>query len=161
MKISENSRVWIYQSDRILSPEEVKQIQEKLDGFTSQWLAHGHELLALAEIRYNQFIIISVDEQQVGATGCSIDKSVNLMKQIEQELNINLFNRFALAYRDREGIQTVNRNDFEKLVETRIITPETIVFNNLVTTRKELATNWEVAFRNSWHAQIFGLHSNV
>lgn len=161
MKISENSRVWIYQSDRILSPEEVKQIQEKLDGFTSQWLAHGHELLALAEIRYNQFIIISVDEQQVGATGCSIDKSVNLMKQIEQELNINLFNRFALAYRDREGIQTVNRNDFEKLIETRIITPETIVFNNLVTTRKELATNWEVAFRNSWHAQIFGLHSNV
>ena len=161
MKISENSRVWIYQSDRILSPEEVKQIQEKLDGFTSQWLAHGHELLALAEIRYNQFIIISVDEQQVGATGCSIDKSVNLMKQIEQELNINLFNRFALAYRDRDGIQTVNRNDFEKLIETRIITPETIVFNNLVTTRKELATNWEVAFRNSWHAQIFGLHSNV
>ena len=161
MKISENSRVWIYQSDRILSPEEVKQIQEKLDGFTSQWLAHGHELLALAEIRYNQFIIISVDEQQVGATGCSIDKSVNLMKQIEQELNINLFNRFALAYRDREGIQTVNCNDFEKLIETRIITPETIVFNNLVTTRKELATNWEVAFRNSWHAQIFGLHSNV
>ena len=67
MKISENSRVWIYQSDRILSSEEVKQIQEKLDGFTSQWLAHGHELLALAEIRYNQFIIISVDEQQVGA----------------------------------------------------------------------------------------------
>ena len=161
MKISENSRVWIYQSDRILSPEEVKQIQEKLDGFTSQWLAHGHELLALAEIRYNQFIIISVDEQQVGATGCSIDKSVNLMKQIEQDLNINLFNRFALAYRDREGIQTVNRNDFEKLIETKIITPETIVFNNLVTTRKELATNWEVAFRNSWHAQIFGLHSNV
>ena len=161
MKISENSRVWIYQSDRILSPEEVKQIQEKLDGFTSQWLAHGHELLALAEIRYNQFIIISVDEQQVGATGCSIDKSVNLMQQIEKELNINLFNRFALAYRDREGIQTVNRNDFEKLIETRIITPETIVFNNLVTTRKELATNWEVAFRNSWHAQIFGLHSNV
>lgn len=83
------------------------------------------------------------------------------MKQIEQELNINLFNRFALAYRDREGIQTVNRNDFEKLIETRIITPETIVFNNLVTIRKELATNWEVAFRNSWHAQIFGLHSNV
>ena len=161
MKISENSRVWIYQSDRILSPEEVKQIQEKLDVFTSQWLAHGHELLALAEIRYNQFIIISVDEQQVGATGCSIDKSVNLMKQIEQDLNINLFNRFALAYRDREGIQTVNRNDFEKLIETRIITPETIVFNNLVTTRKELAINWEVAFRNSWHAQIFGLHSNV
>ena len=161
MKISENSRVWIYQSDRILSSEEVKQIQEKLDVFTSQWLAHGHELLALAEIRYNQFIIISVDEQQVGATGCSIDKSVNLMKQIEQELNINLFNRFALAYRDREGIQTVNRNDFEKLIETKIITPETIVFNNLVTTRKELATNWEVAFRNSWHAQIFGLHSNV
>ena len=161
MKISENSRVWIYQSDRILSPEEVKQIQEKLDVFTSQWLAHGHELLALAEIRYNQFIIISVDEQQVGATGCSIDKSVNLMKQIEQDLNINLFNRFALAYRDREGIQTVNRNDFEKLIETKIITPETIVFNNLVTTRTELATNWEVAFRNSWHAQIFGLHSNV
>lgn len=157
MNISEHSRVWIYQSDRILEPAEVNQIQDNLDSFTSQWLAHGQELLAAAEIRYNQFIILSVDEQQTGSTGCSIDKSVYLMKELEQQFNIRLFDRFSLAYRDGESIKTVNRDDFEKLLQARTINSETVVFNNLVLTRKELETNWEVPLKDSWHARVFSL----
>ncbi|MBC7744635.1 MAG: ABC transporter ATPase [Flavobacterium sp.] len=156
MNISENSRVWIYQSDRILQPIEVTQIQDKLNSFTSQWLAHGHELVAAAEIRYNQFIVLSVDEEKVGATGCSIDKSVKLMKDLELEFSINLFDRFSLAYRDGEVVQTVNRDEFEKLLKAEVITSETIVFNNLVSTRKELNNSWEVPLKNTWHAQVFG-----
>lgn len=157
MNISENSRVWIYQADRTLTAEEVLKSQEKLDAFTGQWLAHGHQLLALAEIRYDQFIILSVDEQQAGATGCSIDKSVKLMLELEIEFKINLFDRFIIAYRDGEEIKTCNRSEFEERLRTGEITAETIVFNNLISTRKVLETNWEVPMKNSWHAQVFSL----
>ena len=157
MNISEHSRVWIYQANRILTTPETEQIQEKLDAFTAQWLAHGYELSATAEIRYNQFIILAVDEQQVGATGCSIDSSVKLMLQLEKQFNINLFDRFQLAYRDDNQIKTVNREEFQALVNTGKISGDTIVFNNLVSNRKALETNWQIPMRESWHANLFTL----
>ena len=161
MNISEHSRVWIYQANRVLNSTEVEAIQQKLDSFTSQWLAHGNELLAKSEIRYNQFIILSVDEQQAGATGCSVDQSVKLMLQLEREFNINLFDRFQLAYRDGDKIETINREEFQKLIGTGEIDGETIVFNNLVSTRKALETNWEIPLKDSWHAQIFPIPSSL
>ena len=158
MNISEHSRVWVYQANRVLNSSETEAIQQRLDSFTGQWLAHGNELLAKGEIRYNQFIILSVDEQQAGATGCSIDQSVKLMLELEREFNINLFDRFQLAYRDGEAIKTSNRQDFESLIRSGAINPDTIVFNNLVSTRKALETNWEIPMKDSWHANIFSFN---
>jgi hypothetical protein len=157
MNISEHSRIWIYQANRALTPQETAQIQTRLDTFTAQWLAHGHELLAKGEVRYNQFIILAVDEQQAGATGCSIDKSVKLMLDLEKEFNINLFDRFQLAYRDGEQINTCSREEFQELLSSGKINGDTIVFNNLVSTRRALETNWQIPMRESWHASLFTL----
>src|ERR1700743_2848690 len=107
MQFSENSRVWIYQSDRELTNAQVLQLQVQLNNFTTGWTAHNNALKAKAEIRYNRFIILVVDESQAGASGCSIDKSVNFMKQVEQAYGINLFDRFNLAYRSDAGILSV------------------------------------------------------
>src|ERR1700712_1888920 len=110
MIFSEKSRVWIYQSDKQLSDENVSALQQQLDSFTTGWTAHNSQLKAKAEIRYNRFIILIVDESQAGASGCSIDKSVNYMKQIEQQFNINLFDRFNLAYRSGSEILSAPPN---------------------------------------------------
>lgn len=159
MEISENSRIWIYQSSRMLNPVEQEQIQRKLNDFTSQWQAHGHQLTALAEIRYHRFIILMVDEARTGATGCSIDKSVNLMKELEDEFSITLFDRFNIAYRAAGDITSCTKEEFEALISSGKVNEETIVFNNLVPTVKELNTKWEVPFKESWHAQIFEVKS--
>ncbi len=156
MNFSENSRIWIYQSNRELNNVELKRIEQVLNNFTAEWTAHNNQLKATAEVRYNRFIILTVDESQAGASGCSIDKSVNLMKSLEQEFNINLFDRFNIAYRDTEGITSASRNEFEELIRKGIINSETIVFNNLVSTLQDLNTKWEVSFKNSWHIQVFG-----
>ncbi|WP_411273716.1 ABC transporter ATPase [Daejeonella sp.] len=155
MQISENSRVWIYQSNRVLKAEEEQQIQQKLDDFTSQWLAHGHQLTAYGEIRHGQFLILSVDEQVAGATGCSIDKSVYLMKEIENEFGIGLFDRFRIAYRDGDQVVTCSKPEFEDLLRKGELNSNTIVFNNLISSRKELESSWEVAMKDSWHSQVF------
>jgi hypothetical protein len=157
MNISENARVWIYQATRPLNSDEETQIQKDLNAFTSQWQAHGHQLAAAAEIRYHRFIILMVDESHAGASGCSIDKSVHLMKEIENRLNINLFDRFNIAYRSPSGeIESCGRNEFESLLASGKVNENTIVFNNLVQTVKELNSNWEVPLKNSWHATVFG-----
>lgn len=155
MNISEHSRVWIYQSNRAFTTAEEQKIQQKLDDFTAQWQAHGHQLLAKGEIRHQRFIILSVDEQQAGATGCSIDKSVKLMKELEEQFNIDLFDRFQIAYREEEQIRSCNRQEFEDLLRSGQIHQDTLVFNNMVATRKELSSNWEIPMKDSWHAQVF------
>ena len=157
MNFSENSRIWIYQSNRELTPAELSQANQILTAFTADWTAHNHALKARGEVRHNRFIILTVDESQAGATGCSIDKSVNLIKALEKEFNINLFDRFNTAYRQPDStIATANRTEFETLIKQGEITADTIVFNNLVNTLGDMPAKWEVAYKNSWHKQVFG-----
>ncbi|MBW4888779.1 ABC transporter ATPase [Mucilaginibacter sp. HMF5004] len=156
MNFSENSRIWIYQSNRELAAAEVAKLQSILNDFTIGWTAHNNQLKAKAEVRYNRFIVLVVDESQAGASGCSIDKSVNLMKALEPEFNINLFDRFNIAYRTETSIKSVGRDEFEALIKKGEVTADTMVFNNLVQTLADLDTKWEVPFRDSWHKQVFG-----
>jgi hypothetical protein len=156
MNFSENSRIWIYQSDRELNDTEVTAIERILGGFIADWTAHNNKLLATSIIKYNRFIILVVDESQAGASGCSIDKSVKVMKELEQQFNINLFDRFNIAYRDGSTIKSANRNEFEELIKQGAINADSVVFNNLVNNIAELNAKWEVPFRESWHNQVFG-----
>ena len=156
MQFSENSRVWIYQSDRQLTAEQTEQIQQHLNAFTTQWTAHNNQLKAKAEVRYNRFLVLIVDETQAGASGCSIDKSVHFMQQIEQKFGINLFDRFNLAYREGNKVLSLPRSGFEQKLKQGEINSNTIVFNNLVQNVNELETKWEVPFKDSWHVQLFG-----
>jgi hypothetical protein len=156
MQFSENSRVWIYQSNKELTADQTAQLEGQLNAFAQNWTAHNNQLKATAIVQYNRFIILVVDENQAGASGCSIDKSVRFMKDLENEYQINLFDRFNLAYRDGEEIKSVSRNEFEELIKAGTITENTIVFNNLVQTLAELNTKWEVPLKDSWHIQLFG-----
>ena len=155
MEFSSHSRVWVYQSDRKLTANEVVQIQVQLDNFTRSWTAHNNQLKAKAEIRYSRFLVLIVDESQAGASGCSIDKSVNFMKQLEQQFGLSLFDRFNLAYRDGEEVVSVPRQQFEELLKQGKLNKESIVYNNLVQNLAELNTKWEVPFKDSWHIQLF------
>lgn len=155
MSFSPQSRVWVYQSDRKFTSTEETEILNKLAAFTNQWKAHGNELLAKAEIRYGFFIILTVDESQAGVTGCSIDSSVRLIKEIEQQYHVDLFNRFNIAYKVNGEVVVNSKEDFETLVNIKQVTPETIVFNNMVQNLAELDSKWEVPFQNSWHSTVF------
>ncbi|MGK9119371.1 ABC transporter ATPase [Olivibacter jilunii] len=148
-------RIWIYQAAKSFSEGEEARILNKLEAFTDQWKAHKEKLTARVEIRYHLFIIISVDLSQVLPSGCSIDKSVHLLKELESELNISLFDRMQIAYREGDEIQVVPRATFEQLLATGRINEDTMVFNNLVDNGEDLKTKWEVPFKDSWHARVF------
>ncbi|UKJ08671.1 ABC transporter ATPase [Solitalea lacus] len=152
---NDSSRVWIYQSNRELTAGETLELEQKLNQFTIEWTAHDNLLKAHSEVKYNRFIILMVDEAQHNASGCSIDKSVRLMKEIEQLFKINLFDRFNIAFRSEHKVESVSREEFEELLKNKTVGLETIVFNNLVSTKKEFETKWEIALKDSWHNQVF------
>lgn len=155
MSFSPQSKVWIYQSDREFTSLEVNTIQKELNDFTAQWKAHGHQLQAKAEVLYNYFLVFIVDEATAGASGCSIDASVRIVKGLEQEYHVDLFNRFNMAYKVDDKVVVVNKEDFETLISIKKITPDSIVFNNMVQTLADFETKWEVPFKDSWHNKVF------
>lgn len=148
-------RIWIYQADRFLNENEEQLILDRLYSFTSQWTAHGRPLAATAEIRYHRFVILMVDDSVSTPSGCSIDKSVHLLKEIEEETGLKLFDRMQIAYRNGEQINVVSREAFEKLMAEGIVNTDTIVFNNLIASYPELENKWEVPVKDSWHAKVF------
>ncbi len=158
-KMPPHTRVWVYQSNRAFSEQEAQQLQAQIDAFTQQWATHGKELAACGEVLYQQFIVLAVDEQLQGASGCSIDSSVHFIKEIEQQYQVNLFDRLLTAYwnADQTQILTADRLAFQKLVAAGQITEATIVFNNLVQNKNELNTNWQIPVKNSWHKNMMPL----
>jgi len=150
-------RIWIYQADRVLTSGEEALILEKLKEFTGQWRAHGKKLTATAEIRYGLFIILMVNEAVEIPSGCSIDKSVYILKELEQALGIGFFDRLRIAFREEKNapIQIVSKENFGELVQNGQITGQSIVFNNLVPTYPDLDSKWEVPLSQSWHARVF------
>ncbi len=160
MIFSPHSKVWIYQSNRQFTAKEIEEIQQKLDTFATQWTAHGHQLKAKAEIRYGFFIVLIVDQESAAATGCSIDSSVRMIKEIEQTYGVDLFDRFNMAYKLDDQVYVNTKEDFETLITIKKITPHTIVFNNLVQTLEEYQQKWEVPMEDSWHKMIFAEQLN-
>lgn len=148
-------RIWIYQADRPLTEAEEALILDRLNTFNSQWEAHGKPLAAKAEVRYGRFIILMVDDDVAPPTGCSIDKSVHLLKTIEQETGLNLFDRMQVAYKEDGIIKTASRAEFEQLLATGTLTENTLVFNNLIASYPQLEREWEVPVKDSWHARVF------
>lgn len=150
-----HSRVWIYQASHFLKPEELAFAQGKIDEFVASWHAHGSPLSAEIKILHNLFIVIAVDETVAQASGCSIDKSVRLIKDLENELTIALTGRTTVAYFDKDNtIQLLHFNELREKVQQGTIDENLNMFNNLVSTLDDLRSHWVVAIKDSWLNKI-------
>jgi len=154
-----HSRVWIYQSIREFSENEITQLKTKSESFISEWTSHGKTMNACIEIFHNRFIIVCVDEKTTSASGCGIDKSVKFIQQLESDLggNTSLLDRMNVAYRKKnivsslkEKIQVCSIHELKNLTDFPEGQKGITVFNNLVNTKEELEINWEVPLKKSW-----------
>jgi len=149
-KLKDGTRVWVYLSNRILNKTEVNAIKAQGEAFLRRWSAHGKKLEAALEVFHNQFIVLFADEEQAKATGCSIDKSVRFIKSLEKEFEIALLDRNLVAYKDDGRIATCTRDEILENFRRGLLKVDTVVFNNLVTTKKEFDAKWQVPFKESW-----------
>ena len=153
-KLPENSRIWIYQANRKLSDDEIAIIGDKTRDFLSNWTAHGANLEAGFEIRYNRFIVIGLNQANASASGCSIDTSVRFIQSLEKEFGIDLLDKMNVTFYNGKFIAHKSLADFKKMAKARSVSPNTVVFNNLVNTKAEYKEHWEVPAKDSWHSRF-------
>jgi hypothetical protein len=152
--LPDDSRIWVYQSNRKLSDEEVVILIPKIEDFLEQWTAHGSDLEAGFEIKYNRFIVLGLNQANASASGCSIDASVRFIQSLEQEFDVDLLDKMNVTFYNGEFIAHKSLIDFRKMAKARSVSPNTIVFNNLVNTKAEYLENWEVPAKESWHSRF-------
>lgn len=149
--LPDNSRVWVYQANRKLSEEEVETLKPRTAAFLEQWTAHGQDLEAGFEVRYNRFIVLGLNQENASASGCSIDASVKFIQSLEKEFEIDLLDKMNVTFYNGQFIAHKSLSDFRKMAKARSVSANTVVFNNLVNTKSEYLENWEVPAKESWH----------
>jgi hypothetical protein len=145
-----SSRVWIYQSPRLFMLSEALAIEEMLETFVRDWKSHGTPVKGYGNLFYGQFIVLMADETATGVSGCSTDGSVRLVKEIEQQFGVNLFDRLMLAFRIRDKVQMVPLPQLPYALENGFINEDTLYFNNTVQTKAELEAHWLIPMKDSW-----------
>jgi len=153
--LPEDSKIWIYQSSRKFTDDEVTAIEKDLTDFLMNWSAHGTLLESSFQIKYNRFIIIAVNQEIQSATGCSIDSSVSFIQNLEQKYSVDLLDKMNVAFKQGEFVTYKTLLDFKKLAKDKSVSENTIVFNNLVNTIEEFNESWEVPASDSWHSRFF------
>ena len=149
------SRIWIYQSSRAFSPGEEAEILEKAIHFVRSWSAHGNDLHAGARIFHHQFLILSVNEEENGASGCSIDKAFKFIQMLEKEHALYLLDRSKLAFYIDEEVYLSSVSDLKLKIDSGTITKDTLIFNNLVDKKGDLEHNWIIPAKDSWIKKYF------
>lgn len=153
--LPEESKIWIYQSNRKFSDEEFAEIESDLQSFVEGWSAHGAGLEASFQLKYNRFIILAVNQEVHPASGCSIDSSVAFIQSLEQKYDVDLLDKMNVTFKNGEHIAHKSLIDFKRMAKEKAVTENTIVFNNLVNSIEEFNENWEVPAADSWHSRFF------
>ena len=146
----DDSRIWIYQSNRDFNESEIGIINDKTTSFLDNWQAHGKDLECSYSIIDKRFIIIAVNESFNPIGGCSIDFSLQLIKDISNTIGIDLLNRLVVNYRLDNKVESLSLSDLKNKIKDGDFSPETIIFNTAINSKSELLNNFEIDIRSSW-----------
>jgi hypothetical protein len=123
-QLPDTSRVWLYVSDRPFDATESNYIQDALSDFTqNKWATHGTKLMASGSVLMNQLVVLAVDEEVMNASGCSIDSSVRLMKQLGTELKVDFFNRLFVLISKESEIKRVHFQELHQYSDWKLLNP--------------------------------------
>ena len=154
-QLPDQSRVWIYPSNRRFTPDELSSIREKAEAFLKQWTAHGADLQAGIDLPYDRFIVLGLNESVQSATGCSIDASVHFIQSLEETYAVTLLDKMNVTFINKNTIDHIPLKEFRKKAKKKQVSSDVIVFNNLVLNKMEYDSLWEVPASLSWHARYF------
>ena len=154
-QMPENARIWIYQSTRKFSEEEIELIENKLRKFCESWNTHGTLMPTSFAVKDSQVVMLAVDESQLGASGCSIDSSVRILAEIEAQIGVNLIDQGKVSVKNpNQEITVLPALGLKSSLQENHISPDYLVINPRISTKKELESLW-IPISESWLNKYF------
>lgn len=148
-KLKDSSRVWIYQGERELTNEEAAIANDLCKRFVEQWVAHSQALMASCALLENRFVVLAVDEDVHGASGCSIDSSVRFIQELGRKLNTSFLDRKIPVMIEGE-MEFLAPSEIKSYSISGKIDENSIFFNNLVSNLGDFRKHWKQKAGEGW-----------
>lgn len=146
-------RIWIYTLSHELTSEQLVDFKNRCQSFVNGWTAHDVSLDASFDLYQNRLLIFKVNEDKYNASGCSIDKQLRFVKELEQAFSLELLNRLLVAYENNNQVEVVKASQIKELLANNTITANTLVFDNTVTESTQLTSKWKQPLKSTWLAK--------
>ena len=142
--LPDSSRIWLYASEKDLTTDQQNHILTYIAEHLKGWNAHKVPLMAGVTILENHFIVIALDENKNGASGCSIDTLQKTIQELEKDLSIALMNRLNVFCKIGEIIKVIPS------FKLGVIANEDTLFYDLTIQRKEELSNYLKPIKEGW-----------
>ena len=86
-RLNDDAHIWVYGFDRTMSEQQRSAVEKELTYFITHWKSHGKTINGHYLILYNRFVLLGVSREQF-VSGCSVDASVRIFKNIKELNNI-------------------------------------------------------------------------
>jgi hypothetical protein len=153
-EMPDQARIWVYQASRSLQASEIDQITQTITEACHAWEAHGAPLQAFFEIRYEQVIIVAVNEAMNAASGCSIDASTRWFKSLGESFQVDFFNRDLAVVRN-EQVALFGLGQLKSSVEAGNLHPSDQIITPLLQTVKQYRDAWTSKAEESYLKRYF------
>ena len=153
-EIPEWCKLWVFPSSRKFYEQEIPGIKESIEAFLNNWANEGQSLNCAYELRYDRFIIISVDNSEISLSLEAHDALSIFIQALEKTLEIILLDKINVCYKQGEFVQYKDLIEFKKMMKNKGVSPKTTVFDNMITTKEELKNDWEINIMDSWLGRL-------
>ncbi|MBA3670540.1 MAG: hypothetical protein H0W68_00775 [Gemmatimonadaceae bacterium] len=153
--LPDDARVWTFGTDRALDTDGETALLRATDEYLESWTAHGAPLTVGRTWHANRFLVVGVDQDSAGATGCSIDGLFRVLQELQGSLGVNLVQGGRVFFRATEGaIGAVARSDVATLVRDGLLTEDTVVFDTSLTDLGSWRSCFERPAKESWVKEL-------
>ena len=149
--LPENSKVWVYPTNRKFYPNEIEELEQKIKTFIESWNSEDENFKASYQFLYQRFIILMVDVNSFALTNEDIDTSVSFILSLQETYNVSLLDKMNVCFKQGEFVQYKELKDFKKLLKNKALTGKSIIFDNLISVKQDLDNHWEMPIEESWY----------
>jgi hypothetical protein len=149
-QLPEDARIWIFSipGDVDLSLREM--LNTELKSFIQEWTSHDRSLKASAAIIDNRFIIVGLDQSQYGASGCSIDKLLRLIQNLEIKTGLHLLLKNKIAIQNQDVVQWKTIQEIKHSIESGILDDTSVYFDTMIDTMYLYKHEWIKPIKKGW-----------
>jgi hypothetical protein len=151
--LHDHARIWVYQADRRFKVGEEKLIRKLTQAFCDHWNAHGEPLKTSFKIQQNQFLILAVDEDYRGPSGCSIDGSVRMLKSLKEHIGVDFLDYSRVAVLMDNEVSLIPFTELRQAVSSGKLSAASLTFNVQAPSKGALDKDWIVAAGKTWLAR--------
>lgn len=154
LKFPDQARVWIYGSNQLLDEHQIPEVHRAVQQFASQWMSHQQAVEATGGLLHGAFIVLVVNEQLNKPGGCSIDGSIQFIRQLGQDTGVDFLDRKYLYYLSDDQIRILQLDQLHNALQTEQVNMDTLFFDTLVQDKKSFQTEWLKPLHTSWQRRF-------